>query len=210
MFHELSWSNQIILGENGDSSSTDISPEKWQKIKSSFLRTDIPLLHEDLGDYVLYTEKNVLFLKDIRPADFSKWPKYMACGPKLSPTTFRPCDTGVMLLNTRALSKTLPQFIDFLIQRRFDFDSDAPDEHAINEFYDGHFDELEPKFSWKPYWPQNDQTVVLHFHGLNPTDLATFLRDDKSINPKYDSLLQKCRQDGDCVVSIKQFVDHLV
>ena len=73
------------------------SDDHYMRIASgAFLRIDIPIIEEN-DDFVLYTDCDVLFLKD---PDLSRLaPKYFAVAPEFHRGDYNSMNSGVMLIN---------------------------------------------------------------------------------------------------------------
>lgn len=148
------------------------SPELLSIASGAFLRCDIPLIEKD-SDYVLYTDCDVLFLKDF---DAQIRPKYFACAPQENKRNFKDFNTGVMLINVKELRQSHEKFCAFISENL----NLLPtfDQSAFQIFYSGKCSELPLTYNHKPYWGgvnegQNENVVIVHFHGCKPTDFAS-------------------------------------
>lgn len=91
------------------------------RIIATFLRVDIPILGF-ADDYVLYTDIDVLFMKDVKLSDFGPRPEYFTLGveSKGSENLYhgRPYgNAGVMLLNLVNLRRSYKQFVNFIFSK---------------------------------------------------------------------------------------------
>jgi hypothetical protein len=128
-----------------------------------WLRVIIPLI-ETQERYVLYTDCDVVFLRPYPWAEIR--PKIFAAAPEFTPSNWNYFNSGVMVLNTTSMKETFAEFSNHIRARiedgRFD---DYNDQRALNEAYRGHWDRLDPRLNWKPYWDFNPGAALLHFHG---------------------------------------------
>ena len=126
-----------------------------------WLRCDIPLL-ETIEDYVLYTDIDVLFRKDVALSAVK--PRYLACAPEFDQDVFSYFNSGVMIMNVPALARTLRHFKDCLVAN---LPAIRPyeDQKVFNAAYAGRWDRLPNTWNWKPYWGFNDEAAIVHFHG---------------------------------------------
>ena len=46
------------------------------------------------------------------------------------------------------------------------------DQGAIQHFFNGKWDRLDPRMNWKPYWGVKSDAIIIHFHGPKPSDFA--------------------------------------
>jgi len=136
-------------------------------LTATFLRLDIPALlrPSQVGAFVLYTDTDVLFLRDPTLADFgTELPRFFTVGteadPVADPRIPGSGNAGVMLLNLHSLRRSYADFLDFVfarhnVDRGLHFGRFGPgDQGAYNAFYEGQFAVVSwPVFNWKPYWP---------------------------------------------------------
>lgn len=139
----------------------------------AFLRVEIPEIeHED--EFVLYTDCDVMFRSN--PC-FNLKPTCFAAAPQTSQTDYiRDMNTGVMLMNVPALRADLPRFREFIIEN---FEAGWPgcDQENYRRFYAGRWEQLESRFNWKPYWGNNPDAVIVHWHGPKPMVVHKLVRD---------------------------------
>lgn len=162
--------------------------------QGAFLRSEIPLVIQHYGipdDYVLYTDCDVMFLRDV---DFRrhKPPFFAASGYRFGGRTrFKfggemHYNSGVMLINVKALGDTLPEFRDYILNNGYStFRPDHPllkknlllsDEAAYNLFYKGRIDRLPSIYNWNPSGGISEKAAIVHFHGLKWTEFDKFLQ----------------------------------
>lgn len=176
----------------------------------AFLRVEIPSLLRDLGHadpYVLYTDCDVLFQRNVVPALKDIRPRYFAVAPEHDPADYGRMNSGVMLMNTEALLKKDPAFRQFLqtqlpslipnfqkpllpsatlntLLNRYFLVSPTWDQSAYQRFYGQKWlgrhtwDHLPLNMNWKPYWGNSQQADIIHFHGPKPNQLALLTAPD--------------------------------
>lgn len=132
----------------------------------AFLRCDIPLLETE-DEFVLYTDCDVLFLKDF---ETEIKPKYFACSTQFDKKNFVDFNTGVMLMNVNRLRQEHKKFVDFTI-RHLNL-LPAFDQTAYQIFYRNKNAKLPVVFNHKPYWGIDKNAFIVHFHGAKPTMFA--------------------------------------
>lgn len=175
IFHRVSFYD--ALEKNYDEAELAIA-------SGAFLRCDIPLLeHED--KFVLYTDCDILFLKDFQT---NLEPKYFACSAQHNIENFKDFNSGVMLMNTEKLRESHKVFSGFIIKNINILSS--YDQTAYQLFYDGKNTKLPTIFNHKPYWGVDENAVILHFHGAKPIN---FVSDEKlkTLPPVYSTLYRK-------------------
>ena len=171
----------------------------------AFLRVEIPQILRELGatdEFVLYTDCDVLFLKDVVPGLARMQPTYFAVSSEFNPTDFVRLNTGVMLMNvpnllgvdaafrsfiTQNLERFVPglgqpkraPLLNYLRNRRFYY-TPAWDQSAYQAFFMNRWlgtvgwDKLPVRFNWKPYWGASQDAEILHFHGPKPNQAPLF------------------------------------
>jgi hypothetical protein len=85
------------------------------EIMSAWQRLDIPLAPKlEQYSYVLYTDVDVLFRRDINLHDFpNPLPKSVGLGPEI--TSLMPYNVGVMLMHLPALRSSYEKFLEFIL-----------------------------------------------------------------------------------------------
>lgn len=151
--HRVSFHDAIIKHYPESQSNTPLG---------AFLRCDIPLIELE-DEFILYTDCDVLFLKDFK-TDLK--PKYFACSTQFDKKNYKDFNTGVMLMNVKKLRESHEKFTKFIIEN-FNV-LNAYDQTAYQIFYSGKNTKLPTEFNHKPYWGVDENAVVLHFHGPKP------------------------------------------
>ena len=151
--------------------------EQGIKIASgAFLRCDIPLI-ETQDEFVLYTDCDVLFLKDFQ-TDLK--PEYFACSTQFGKRNFKDFNTGVMLMNVKKMRESHEEFTKFIVKNLNSLI--AFDQTAYQIFYDRKNTKLPIIYNYKPYWGIDKNTVIVHFHGPKP---LLFTSDEEIKNLSY-------------------------
>lgn len=133
----------------------------------AFLRCDIPIIEME-DEFVLYTDCDVLFLKDFKN---NINPKYFACSSQVSKNNFTDFNTGVMIMNVKELRKSHGQFCNFIVKNLNILNTF--DQTAYQIFYSGKNTHLPIIYNHKPYWGVDEKAVIVHFHGCKPTTFAS-------------------------------------
>lgn len=133
----------------------------------AFLRCDIPMLEKE-EDFVLYTDCDVLFLKD---SLMTFNPDYFACAPESHKTDYKNFNTGVMVMNIKKLKEDNEDFISFICNNLDKLKTF--DQAAFQIFYKNKLTRLPLEYNHKPYWGKNKNAVIAHFHGSKPTDYTS-------------------------------------
>ena len=144
--------------------------DMWQaKASGAFLRLEVPMICDELDikdDFVLYTDCDILFLKD--PELTHIRPKYFAAstqGVKDKPLHELMADmnSGVMWMNVRNMGDTFDEFRKRCIDT--DFKTTNFDQDIIRDHYFGKWDYLAEIYNWKTYWGYPKDAYIIHFHG---------------------------------------------
>lgn len=128
----------------------------------AYLRCDIPTL-ENEDEYVLYTDCDVIFLKDV---ELQK-PEYFACTPEVDKNNWKLFNTGVMFMNVKNLKKSYKGFCNFIKHNLWRLET--WDQTAYQLYYGKKNSKLDYKFNHKIYWGIDENAVILHYHGAKPT-----------------------------------------
>ena len=177
IYHKVSFADRIL----------ETFSEKDRYIPlGAYLRCDIPVLEKD-EEYILYTDCDVIFLKDINEYNTPK-PKYFACSSQFNKKDFIDFNTGVMVMNVATLKESHSQFVEFIkenINRLPVFD-----QSAYQFFYGKKNEKLDVMFNHKPYWGVEKNAYVVHFHGPKP---LIFTTDDavKNLNKSFTTIYKK-------------------
>jgi lipopolysaccharide biosynthesis glycosyltransferase len=160
--HKSSFSEQLL---------NHYKDERLQSVAlGAFLRIDIPLIckKENIEcDYYLYTDNDVMFIKDITEIiDFK--PLYFGCSGEFSKNfSHFGLNSGVMWVNKKQMEEDYEKFVEFIKNNLDKFN--VFDQDAYKIFYSGKVEELHYKFNYKPYWGIDNDISIIHFHGPKPT-----------------------------------------
>jgi hypothetical protein len=137
-----------------------------------YLRVEIPDLLRERGwddETVLYTDCDVLFTPRFRIADLPAPTHAIACGPDFDRSNEDVFNSGFMLIHLPLWRPLHERFKAFAIE-------DLPnaiggrewDQYSFKMFFGRNYQKLYPIWNWKPYWGENPDARVLHFHGPKP------------------------------------------
>jgi hypothetical protein len=130
----------------------------------AFLRIDIPIIEKN-DEFVLYTDCDVMFLKD--PDLENLKPKYFSVAPQFTRGDYNDMNSGVMLINVPEMRLIHEEFVQHIKKFRT-FELPAYDQSALRAFFKGNYDRLPETLNWKPYWGKNQDAEIIHFHGPKP------------------------------------------
>jgi lipopolysaccharide biosynthesis glycosyltransferase len=143
-------------------------------LSGAFSRVELPELVERRGTdgRILYTDCDVVFLGEVVPELEANPCEYFAVAPESAQDDYVNMNTGVMLMNTERLRASLPEFREYISENLAALERESWDEAAYRWFYrDSNgplWDRLRPELNWKPYWGENRQARIIHFHGPKP------------------------------------------
>lgn len=150
------------------------NPHLAAALSGAFSRVELPALLERMGDAdrVLYTDCDVIFLGEVVPELKANACEYFAVAPESSLDDYVNMNTGVMLMNTGKLRESLLRFREYISQNLAELERESWDEAAYRWYYRDNsgplWDRLRPELNWKPYWGENAQAKIIHFHGPKP------------------------------------------
>jgi hypothetical protein len=150
------------------------NPHLAAAISGAFSRVELPDLVTNLGNpsRVLYTDCDVIFTGEVVPELEANRCAYFAVAPESNQEDYVNMNTGVMLMNIERLRESLPEFRKYISQNVAELEKESWDEAAYRWYYrngDGPlWDRLRPELNWKPYWGDNPQAKIIHFHGPKP------------------------------------------
>ncbi|KQT51334.1 hypothetical protein ASG52_25675 [Methylobacterium sp. Leaf456] len=128
-----------------------------------WLRCEVPMLEEE-DRYVLYTDFDVVFLRDVPLPP--QPPRYIACAPEFRPDGWHYFNSGAMVMNVANMRRSFPEFLRSAKHQIDSLDGRIlNDQYAYNNFYVGRWKRLDLKYNWKPYWGDPSEARILHFHG---------------------------------------------
>ncbi|MFN2623306.1 MAG: hypothetical protein ABR611_10715 [Chthoniobacterales bacterium] len=150
------------------------NPHLAAALSGAFSRIELPEIVERTGGAgrILYTDCDVMFLGDVVPELEANSCRYFAVAPESVREDYVNMNTGVMLMNTEQLRESLPAFRDYVSKNLAALEAESWDEAAYRWFYRDEngplWDRLRPELNWKPYWGENPQAKIIHFHGPKP------------------------------------------
>lgn len=162
MFHRVAFHSALAKFKD--------DPGYLATAEGCFLRVDIPLLEQSAA-FVLYTDADVMFLRDPVPALRAIRPTYIAAMSEF--TSDDGLNSGVLLLNVRGMRGDYPAFRAFIEENL----ALGLDQDMYRHFYAGRYERLPAGMNWKPYWGHGEEAVILHWHGIKPV-VARRLLDD--------------------------------
>lgn len=158
--HDISFKDEIISKYEGIQQSIALG---------AFLRVDVPKICHEMGiedDFVLYTDCDVLFLRNIEEIKDIN-PKYFSVSGEFTKLVIgNSFNSGVMVMNWRNLYEDYINFC-FFIKNTIP-NLPAYDQGAYRIYYSEKFDYLDYKYNFKSYWPEEDDIAIFHFHGPKP------------------------------------------
>lgn len=154
--------------------------DKWNKktAEGAYLRIDIPILEKD-DDFVLYTDCDVIFIKNI--VDYGQVPDYFSAAPEFGKNSWGYCNTGVLVMNIKALRESHKEFSDFCknnLTKIPEMGVGFYDQAAFNIFYKNKWTKLRLEMNWKPYWGYSSEAEIIHFHGPKPSHIKKIMEED--------------------------------
>lgn len=188
-------------------------PAEWFRNRGAFLRMDIPFIFPELlnkyaddptveKNYFLYTDNDVIFLKDIDSCSFTK-PPLFTIGAEHEPGKAE--NTGIMFVNASAFSEHRNPLVEFAIARNWQFG--AMDQGLILEYmatFNHTIPVLPDIYNWKGYWGGDDKVAIVHFHGPKPERCLPCL----AAHPK--DYWQACQIEQSCPDVYKMLFDKTV
>lgn len=161
----------------------------------AFLRNEIPQLTHTLGirdRHVLYTDCDVMFVRDVEEVLRSCKPRWFAVVPEdLSQP--RLINSGVMVMNVKSLRSIDRRFRAYTLLNLPSFVGNGWDQDAYREYFAddlrGRFrfwerkrrpawDRLPAEMNWRPYWGESRAACIIHFHGPKPQHRDALFAED--------------------------------
>jgi lipopolysaccharide biosynthesis glycosyltransferase len=150
------------------------NPHLAAALSGAFSRIELPDIVRETGDdeRVLYTDCDVIFLGEVVPELEANACRKFAVAPESVQDDYVNMNTGVMLMNVTELRKSLPEFREYVAKNLAALEAESWDEAAYRWFYRDEngplWDRLRPELNWKPYWGENADAKIIHFHGPKP------------------------------------------
>tara|TARA_B100000749_G_scaffold174842_1_gene134943 strand:+ start:861 stop:1724 length:864 start_codon:yes stop_codon:yes gene_type:complete len=153
--HTITFENDLAIGYG----------DNYKKFLGHWLRVDIPLI-ESHDEYVVYADCDILFRQ---APNVDALPFYLSAAPEFSKNNWSYFNSGSMIINIPNMRDIYPKFVQSIRNRlRNDFKTPPHDQGSFNEFFGDKYDRLPLEMNWKPYWGQNLNASMIHFHGLKP------------------------------------------
>jgi hypothetical protein len=146
------------------------NPHLAAALSGAFSRVELPELSN--ADRLLYTDCDVIFRGEVVPELEANPCNHFAVAPEGVQDDYVNMNTGVMLMNIARLRESLPKFRQYISENLADLERESWDEAAYRWYYCDNngplWDRLRPELNWKPYWGENAQAKIVHFHGPKP------------------------------------------
>ncbi|MCF3651818.1 hypothetical protein [Synoicihabitans lomoniglobus] len=139
--------------------------------RGAYLRLEIPAICQEQGwddTYVLYTDCDVVFRRDPAPLLRPLEPKFFAAAPESDRTDFDRFNSGVMWINVAGLAAEHPALQTTIRAHLAEAIAPPYDQAALQRHFRGRTDPLPLELNWKPYWGDQADAAILHFHGPKP------------------------------------------
>ena len=150
------------------------NPHLAAALSGAFSRVELPEIVQQTNGRgrVLYTDCDVMFLDEVEPELAANPCRHFAVAPESVRDDYVNMNTGVMLMNVERLRDSLPEFREYIAKNLAALEAESWDEAAYRWFYRDEngplWDRLRPELNWKPYWGENAQARIIHFHGPKP------------------------------------------
>ena len=140
-------------------------PLKVNQITCTFMRLDVPFIEQE-DEYVLYSDFDVVFTKDINVEELPK-PKYLAASSEftMERKMAEYFNAGVMVFNVKNMREKCKLIFKDLEEGKV---INGFDQGYLNEHCKEDYEWLDIKFNWKPYWGINHDASIVHYHGMKP------------------------------------------
>ena len=186
------------------------NPHFEAALSGAFSRVELPEIVASLdgAERVLYTDCDVIFVAEVVPELEANPCQYFAVAPEGVLDDYVNMNTGVMLMNTKRLRESLPEFREYIARNLAALEKESWDEAAYRWFYrDSNgplWDRLRPELNWKPYWGKCAEAKIIHFHGPKPyqrdhiestwPELKRFTGGDyRAVVERWSEVLRECR-----------------
>ena len=150
------------------------NPHLAAGLAGAFARVELPDLVVNLGNpsRALYTDCDIFFAGEVVPELETSRCEYFAVAPETDKENYVAMNTGVMLMNMERLRESLPDLRKYILKNLDELEKESWDEAAYRWFYRDEkgpmWDRLRPELNWKPYWGENPEAKIIHFHGPKP------------------------------------------
>ena len=220
--HKPSWAYQIMQASKAMKANVGASHlyKNPHMMIATFMRIDIPIIGFS-DTYVLYTDIDVFFQRDVSFSDFEALPTYFVVGVEGAKDarcreSLPYGNAGVMLMNLVNLRRSRKDFLMFIFSREsiskgINFEGYGPgDQGAYHYFYREKFNVVaSPLFNWKAYWEFNPNASIVHFHGPKPTHFQTYIESNTTGYSLFDPIMSGCWSHGGCERHLQLFNSFL-
>lgn len=196
-----------FYNEIKSASGIDKTPWAFSAATGAFLRVEIPAIMAERGwkdKFVLYTDCDVMFMKNCVDHFKKLKPEYFTVGPEFTKINYTAMNTGVMIMNIENLMKTLDSFMRHIRENMDEFVNSSYDQAAYRSYYAGKYDHLPLEYNWKPYWGSLGKAAIIHFHGPKPYQRHALLNGRM---PEYFEVLGKIGYYKACLMWEKNLID---
>lgn len=144
----------------------------------ALLRCEIPKVLESHGfddEYILYTDVDVVFIKD--PTKYltdAKCEYFAVSRESLHNREKQNMNSGVMLMNVHGFLNVYEDFISYSLNNlQLILTKDLGyDQHLLKTYFENRWEWLPETMNWKGHWTLNPEAIILHFHGPKPTEIS--------------------------------------
>ncbi len=140
-------------------------------LRGSYLRLEVPGICREQGwsdEIVLYTDCDVMFVRDPVPFVAALRPRFLAAAPESDRDDFTHFNCGVMLINVPAWEAEMSAMTELFRRKMAEMRTPPDDQVLLQAHFAGRTDRLPLGLNWKSYWPQIEETAIVHFHGPKP------------------------------------------
>ena len=176
--HNLSFQHRIV--KFGEKDNPWLYPHFLFNL-GAYYRLDIPYVIDSViaslslsnnsrvdTDFVLYTDTDIMFLKDFDECSLPKPSVLMLGGEDIKG---KMANTGVLYMNVSAMKQHFTSYLTFADDKKWNFFV-ADQTLIIDYFVRQQLSQLLPdEFNWKGYWGgyhKINQIVIVHFHAAKP------------------------------------------
>tara|TARA_Y100001938_G_scaffold19058_2_gene23763 strand:- start:17328 stop:18473 length:1146 start_codon:yes stop_codon:yes gene_type:complete len=154
----------------------DLSPFNRSKAAGAWIRTDLPLHFPD-HKYVVYTDCDVVFCRDVAPVMQRLTPEYLSAvywgAPAYGVDDY--FNTGVMVVNIENFAKEREGLYETSRREEWGGIRIANDEGCLNLHFDGRVDPMHKALNWRPWWGIYPSAGIVHYHGSKIEQLVEYL-----------------------------------
>ena len=140
--------------------------------RGAYLRLEIPAVCREQGwtdTHALYTDCDVIFLRDPAPTLAALRPTFFAAAPETDPQNYAQFNSGVMWIHLPALAAEHDALLATIQAHLAEAIAPPYDQAALQRHFAGRTDRLPLELNWKPYWGDSPDACILHFHGPKPS-----------------------------------------